>query len=332
MDVRPRVSFDTNLWSRIGDQGESAAFETLVDHRQILVVVPPSTLMEVLRLPAPEPRRRIIAALTARPRLRLSSEAQLESDEVIAEARRTRPAWCRAMPDTARIASLNAFWTKGVWRSAVDRPETLHAYLKRESDPVRSLVFQAQRRQRREVVSSGFDITRLGSLKATAKPDSPLDYKIGWDGSPVDLWRIQSRDIYWHHLATVARRAETTNEDTTYADWIGAALDLSRVTFDRADFTRFWLQDVELTAMPRNWLRWAVQTVQRARQVTPGDPADAQHSAYLVDCDIYLTADIPYANSLITVREHAPFPMAEPRIVRYDPDASIVGAIASAFA
>ncbi len=108
MGARIRISLDTNLWSRIGDQDQSSAFEALVAERGVLVVVSPSTLVEVLRLPIEEPRRRIIAALTARPRLRLPTEAQLESDEVVAEARRTRPTWCRAMRDTARIASLNA--------------------------------------------------------------------------------------------------------------------------------------------------------------------------------------------------------------------------------
>jgi len=320
---------DTNLWSRIGDQDRSAAFEALVDKREVLVVVPPSTLLEVLRLPEVEPRRRIISALTARPRVRLPSEAQLESDEVVAEARRTRPAWCRFMPDTARIARLNAFWTKGVWRSAREHPETLHDYLQRDSDFLHAL-FQAQLRQRHEVLRSRFDITRLASLQATPRPEVPPEYLSGWDGAPVDLWRIQTRDLYWHQLAVVTPRAELTNEDTTYADWVGAELDLRRVTSDRADFTRFWLQDVELTAIPRNWSRWAVQTVQADQKVTPGNPADAQHSAYLLDCDVYLTSDVRYARTLAAVREQAPFEIADPRLVPYDPQASIVDAIASA--
>ncbi|SCG60546.1 hypothetical protein GA0070213_106357 [Micromonospora humi] len=69
----------------------------------------PSTLMEVIRLPAPEARQRIISAMGTGPRRRLATEAESESAEVVAEVRRVRPQWLRSMPDTARVASLNTF-------------------------------------------------------------------------------------------------------------------------------------------------------------------------------------------------------------------------------
>lgn len=329
MDSRIRISLDTNLWSYIGDEAQSSAFEALVADRNLQVVVPPSTLLEVLRIPVADPRRRIIAALSGRDHHRLASEAQLESQEVVAEARRLRPAWCRSMPDTAKLASLTAAWTKRIWRIARSQPEVLHEYLTRDLR-IHDYVTQKQREQRLEVIRTGFDVTSVSTLKASATSDASPEYLAGWDGAPVDVWRLHTRDLFWHQLATVPARAWLTGDDTTYADWTGAWLDLGCLTSDRSDFTRFWLQEVEVTAIPRNWLRWAVPTVQIARKVTGGNPADAQHSAYLLDCDTYLTADVGYAATLAMVREQAPFTMAEPRLVRYDPKMSIVDAIASA--
>src|ERR1700693_5292784 len=182
-----RISMDTNLWSYIGDQGQSSAFEALAAKSTLVVVVPPSTLLEVLRLPVEAPRRRIIEALSAGPRVRLPSEAQLESDEVVSEARRTRPTWRRPMRDTAKIASLNAYWTKRVWRLAREHPEGLHEYLKREL-PLHAYLHQKQREQRSEVLRAGVDVGRLSSLKATPMPDTPLEQLGGWDGCPACRW------------------------------------------------------------------------------------------------------------------------------------------------
>jgi hypothetical protein len=47
-------------------------------------------------------------------------------------------------------------------------------------------------------------------------------------------------------------------------------------------------------------------------------PADEQHSSYLVDSDLFLSADSRYVSALITAREDAPFAMAEPRLVSGD--------------
>ena len=77
-----RIMLDTNLWSSIGDEMATGSFDTLMKSRSLQVVVPPSTLTEVTRLPVPEARDRIIHALATGPRHRLPTEAQSESAEV----------------------------------------------------------------------------------------------------------------------------------------------------------------------------------------------------------------------------------------------------------
>lgn len=82
--------------------------------------------------------------------------------------------------------------------------------------------------------------------------------------------------------------------------------------------------------MPRHWLRWAVNLIQSNAKVTPGNPADEQHSTHLLDCDMFLTADARYVKVLQQVREDAPFPFAEPRLVSGDRSAPIIDRIAAA--
>ncbi len=124
--------------------------------------------------------------------------------------------------------------------------------------------------------------------------------------------------VFWQQLVEVVSRAPFTAEDTTFADWVGAYVDLAAVRSDPIDFTRFWFEEVALAAVPRQWIRWAVDTVQTDRKVTGGNPADQQHSSYLLDCDVFLSADAAFVAVLQAVREDAPFSLAEPRLVRGD--------------
>jgi predicted nucleic acid-binding protein len=79
---------DTNIWSSIGDEQVAARFDELMKSRNLHVVVPPSTLMEVAHLPVPEARQRIIRALGTGPRVRLCTEAEAECREDQITARR----------------------------------------------------------------------------------------------------------------------------------------------------------------------------------------------------------------------------------------------------
>jgi hypothetical protein len=121
-----------------------------------------------------------------------------------------------------------------------------------------------------------------------------------------------------------------TREDTTFADWIDAYVDLNRLRTSRADFTRLWLYDVDRGAMPRNWIRWATRLAQSTVKVTGGNPTDEQHSSYLIDGDLFLSADARYVEVLELVRADAPFPMAESRLVSGNRNIPILDRICAA--
>jgi hypothetical protein len=318
-----RIILDTNLWSSIGDEMVASSFDALMKSQSLQVVVPPSILVEVLQLPKSEARDRIIRALAKGPRYRLPTEAQSMSDEIVSEVRRTRPAWMRSMPDTARVWSLNNSWTKRIWRAALEDSGPMHEYETSYASLTEALV-RAQRVQRRDYATSSFTVLPLTALTVTPDPDNPRSRLPGWPGEPVEAWRVSCCVLFWHQLAVIGGRAILTKEEATFADWVGAYVDLSKLRSSPEDFTRFWLYDVNRDALPRNWLRWAVNLAQLEVKVTHGNPADEQHSTYLLDSDLFLTADARYVSVLEMVRKSSPFKFAKSCLVSGDRDIPII--------
>jgi predicted nucleic acid-binding protein len=309
-----RIALDTNVWSFLADRDERIAFENLINSRNMTVVLPPGTLLEVLRTTDVERRRRIIEVLTHGKRHYLRSDAALESDEVIAEARRLRPLWLRARPRTDRVASLDAFWTKRIWRIARQSPERLVAIEKAMGTRDRDTIVANQRRNK-EIMGElrktdhrrEWKHLNFSKMQAILTDDMPPEERAGWpDSNRVDAWRAICMITYWRALMVVPNRARWTGEDTTYADWIGSYLALDKLGKDRADFNCFWYCDVQASNMPRNWLRWAIDVAQWERRITDSNPGDAQQGSWLVDADIYLTADRRFAQILDMVEPHFP--------------------------
>jgi hypothetical protein len=318
-----RVILDTNLWSSIRDEQTGRAFDALMDSRGLRVVVPPSTLTEVVRIPVAEARQQVIHALATGKRDRLPTEAESECMEVVCEVRRVRVQWMRTIPYTGRTWSLNNFWTKRIWREALRDSQRLHDYEMRQT-PLRDYLVDHQKKDRDSFLQSDFEVGSFTGLMIAADANVPNSYLAGWSGEPVEFWRIQLRDLYWHQLGVIVGRAALTHEDTTTADWVGAYVNLSELRSDREEFTRFWLEDVDISNVPRNWLRCAVRAAQTYYKITPGNPADEQHSSYLFDCDLFLSADSRYISTLRFVRDSAPFDFAEPRLVSGDRNVSII--------
>jgi hypothetical protein len=105
--------------------------------------------------------------------------------------------------------------------------------------------------QRAEIIQTKFKMRQLTEIMASPDQGSLTQSLVpGWSGDPVEPWRITCRYIYWYHMATIAGRATLTKEDTTFADWVGAYVDLSRLKSNPRDFTQFWLYDVNREAAP----------------------------------------------------------------------------------
>jgi len=107
-------------------------------------------------------------------------------------------------------------------------------------------------------------------------------------------------------------------------DWIDGELNIELMLAQSASLVKFWLHDVDAQRMPRHWLRWAFEFLQRLHRVTGGTPVDAQLGTYLLDADLLLSADKILVNIAGRCRQDAPFPIAASKIVP-----SAAGAVAS---
>ncbi|MGY0489432.1 hypothetical protein [Streptomyces sp. WG-D5] len=319
---------DNNIWSYLGDEQAADRFKTLIRSLGHRVVTAPGVLLEVLQHPRTDKREAIVRAIMTGTDERLRSEADLEAAEVIAEVRCLHPEWIRSVPDTGREATWRTYWTKTFWRQAVDLHE-----LFREIAPARSaarttqFLVDAQKEQQKVWRDGGFDLSDLSRITTSPSEQTPAGPQFGWEpGDKIAAWRFQTQEVYWHYFA-VGRRSALTHEDTTGADWVGARVDLGAMCASRETFNRFWLYEVESENMPRNWLRWAAETVQTDMKITGGNPRDVQHASHLPDCDVFLTADKNFLRVLDRIAEQAPGPVGRGRRVAPAAHDGIVEAI-----
>jgi hypothetical protein len=128
-------------------------------------------------------------------------------------------------------------------------------------------------------------------------------------GRRVEEWRVVGHGLSWHVLAVVSRRGSRRGVGTTHADWVGAYVDIRRLTADPEGYLRLWIEEMDVQSMRRAWIRDATITAQTRLKITRGNPYDAQHAVYLPECDLFLTGDLPFIQVLQMVRAEAPFPM-----------------------
>lgn len=316
-----RIILDTNLWSTL-DDGSLPRLETLLEELDLRVQVLPSTLLEIVDIPLEQVRRKLVAGLAkGSRRTRVRTEADLFAEEVVELIRRTRPEWLRRIPDRAEVERLRTFWLKKIWRQALEDSTALHEHQQGQS-PIRDHIVDGQKQNRRRMLEEKFVVGDLTELHGKYDPESDraslLGNLPGWDGSPMPMWRLNLAHLTWHQLGVIGPRARITGEDRTMTDWIEPWVDLGKLRSSPESFVHMWLDEARVADVPRNWLNWAVDFVQLTAKVGSGNPADAQHASYLVDCDQFLTADRRFVAVLERVREDAPFSFAETVMVDGD--------------
>jgi len=304
-----RLILDTNVWTYIGERRETRAFEQLEDELGLDVVIPPSILLEALRIPVDDVLARVAEAMTERRGARTHPlpEARLEADELISQARVLRPRWFRRFPAPGSVSSLEAFWTRRLWQEAARDPKRVAARLPKEMDQADDVILAIQNANKRVFLDASFHFE--GDPPLFDLRDQPTDVTLGWDGDRIEAWRFEGANVWWRGLVTEPRRARRVGGDTTYADWAGASLDLDMVGRNRPDFNRFWYYEVSADSMPRAWLRSMVHWVQLETKIGVGNPRDAQHAAYLLDADIFVTADRRFRRVLDLCGRGRPHPL-----------------------
>ena len=266
---------DTNVWRYVADDGAWPELLRIVHAGRVRVLVAPSVIYEALRTGNPVVRRQLTWVMSLSSWRRLMPEAFSESQELLSEIRRLRPGWLRPAPDKDMLVRQRYDWTRprgGFW----DRVRNGHIAMSERGVLDRARDEAQQRRQEFQHASRSEDVP-LDMVRRR-----PLHWLPGWKGDDVEDWR-------WQAWFSTTYALEQTGHP--YIEWLDPEIDLTQVLLDETSWLQFWLYEVAPRAMPRFWLRWAFEFLQRFRRVTDGTPCDSQLATYLPEADVVVSAD-----------------------------------------
>ncbi len=313
-----KVLLDTNLWSYIGDQSAGHELDRLLASMNHTLVLAPAVLLEAMKTPRGDVRHRVLKAMVSARGEHLRSDADLESDEVINEVRRLHPEWLRQVPNRPLVTHYRMFWTKDIWRHAVDNADAGAQHLERSLIPNIDTLLRVQRENQAAIQR---DLVPLPAnfLDQTARPSPASEAMLpGWDGQ-AEVWRVNTA----FRLQRSLQKLPAAHQSSTEADWVGSFVDLKKMYADRELANRFFLEEISQNQMRRNWLHnFAIETGQLALKITNGNPIDQQLSVHLLDCDVLLTGDKRFHTVVSSIREQVDMGIAPTALaVRADLDA-----------
>lgn len=296
-----RLFLDTNVWSYFADHEAGADLARAARAAGVKVVVSPAIVDELRGLPSAEVRQRVLRLIARLEWVRLLPEAYAECAEVKAEIQRLRPEWLLPNPKLAEVNRLRYDWVRrsgGFWDRAG-----------RDVGPVETDESQRADRERLLARQQSYDIRKRLSTRKVRAGDTHLQQvagvpesgTIGWDGSPVAYWRVPSLHFF---------RTELMVSTSPVREWLDSEVDVGAMLLDRASMNRLWLHEMNPSAVPRQWMRGALEFLQAWHKVTDGTPGDSRLATHLVEADRFITADKTFANFAERCRAEAPFPTA----------------------
>ncbi len=292
---------DTNIWRYLVDASAVEVVRKEAKLAGVDIVACPAIVYECLRLTDVDLRSRLTKALTRTAWLRPMPEAFVEAEQLRSELARLRPEWLVEKPNTHNWRRAYDDWRgyrNGFWWRVRNMTGRQARYISMveggDLDRARDHAFMARANARQ----LGHTINGLRLDTSRAWLLNPLP---GWDGEPFETWRGHSL-LTWSQTLIMGG-------DQTVLDWLEPWFDIKRIRREFGRWVSFWTRDCSTERLPREWLRWAMCEVQALRKVTPGTPVDNQISTYLVDCDVFVTADRGFAECVELLRPHSPVPL-----------------------
>lgn len=307
----PHLLLDSNVWRYISDADAYEELRKDAARYGVRILIAPSVLYEALRLEDRDLRSKLIRLMTNTSWKRLMPEAYDESLELLHEIKRLRKQWCRAQPDLAKTARLKADWCsvrKGFWMRLRNNPDPERCHLQQLEGKMLEDARDQAKRNRHIMQDAGwrYDTINLNEITGNYMNSAP-----GWNGDNIEPWRVYSLNFFFNLF-------KSSRVCHPYIDWISGIVDLNKAVSSREEWNRFWLYEVKTENIPRQWLRWAFETLQGSRKVNDGTPCDAQLSTYLTDCDYFVTADKTMTQIIDKCWNSSPFQIAKAILVHGD--------------
>lgn len=250
---RKRMLLDTNIWRYVIDSQAQGSLMRLARDSLYQVQIAPGVLYEALRVRDATLRAALVRLMTNSRFYRLMPEAYSESMEILREIERARPDWLRDEPDLLVFKRFKKDWarktgTKGFWARCERSPQTEAHYV--------SVLEEG----RMEVARTDAHVSRKEMIEAKWTSMPPMDTMLagfeaplpGWRGDFVEAWRV---DGFLPMTYALSRK------DHAYRDWITPFVELDNGILRSGDWVEFWLYLTDKSALPRQWLQWAIPSL-----------------------------------------------------------------------
>lgn len=313
-----RVIFDTNFWSYLADSSLESSFLELEKKLKLDIILPPSILLETQKTKDEVKRLKIIKAMNKKWRKKSRTEADLESEEVVFEIKRNCPKYKRKYINTNNVKRLRKFWLKHIWESAIAKTDFYHNSMIYSNITEIQIAIREQEENKKYFKDAKWDLNKTipSSFQAEISDKDLIAYKHSKVGKKYEPWRVVNLHYYRKQLLNYS--LPIGHNGRTVVDWCEAWINIPEFLKDEAAFCQFWLEQVETKNMPRNWLRCAVRLLQPFRKISEGNPYDEQHSAYLVNTEIFYTCDRRYYQTLQTIHNDDVIKFAKPILLGAD--------------
>lgn len=303
-----RLYIDTNVYAHTQDLGlHEAMNDWLVDNRH-QAIVSDVLLGEAIAIKDPTIRAARLRLLASVPSRRTRNLAELQAMEVVNEVRRLRPDW-RRLPvgDLSFVNQLRAARQRG-WR-----------LLSRDTNRLIAGTGDYRAVEERAIHGSraGQQTLRKGLLDGETVTSELV---LGPDHIPVRQLNLEDADDFCRMESLFAWYQAMVQELLPISDLRNYALPyLNPGQMDPPALAEFWLNEIDLTRIPRGWATSLVVFAQLRTKIGHGNAADIRHAGHLLDADLVITEDQGFYEALHLVAEHVP-DVAQPRFIeRTDP-------------
>lgn len=293
---RRHVYFDTNVYGMIASLNEAREMRAYCKANNLRVLTSAFNLLELARIPSvtqrdAEERVLLQVATTFEP----EPMAYRHAMEVLYELRRIRPDWVRPFARKAQIRkflkSHKTSWNKFCRRIPANRLAESTYHRDAESGAQASLLSQKFSRSTR-LEANNLQLISFDS--AGLRVTVPLDLQ-----DADQAWRTECLHS-WHNAIVLRSRASRD-----YHDYLGPHLKPTAFQ-EEAETLDFWLRNVDGARVPLNRLVGLTHHFQLAQRITHGNAVDSLHACYLLDVDLFVTADKPFATALTSAAALVP--------------------------
>jgi hypothetical protein len=308
--------FDSNIYSLIARQGSLPEVKRLLKVRDLAVLGSLFNLFEAFRIEDPDERAVRVTTISKLARTHeREPQTYLQAMELLNEIRRNRERWLNRSPDL-RPSKFYLKAARNHWPAIAADPY----YLPENADYYRwssrlgtKLKKENQGELRSAQIRGGFLTAEGGRVSLPAYPGfqqylDAMPFLDGW-------WRARSAGIWYGALEGYPFSADMR-------DWLDPHVVFKAVDYD--EWLEFWIRGVDPKRMIRGWLSFLTDYYQTHHKITSGNATDIGHAGYLLDVDLFLTADKAFFDVLTTLAEkHFP-DAAVPVLVN---DGNLVSAI-----